>query len=106
MGFKDLQKMDLSLHSKRPSKGILTIEIITFLKDKPMYGGEILRSLKRKIGIDSPRGPIYVLLRKMERDGLLVSIWYFPRSGAARRVYNLTEKGLQYLNCAKEKRKR
>jgi len=103
MGFEDLYKMDFNLPRKKPLKGILPVVIITFLKDKPMHGGEILRSLKRKIRIDSPRGPIYVLLRKMEKDGLLGSKWDFPVSGSARRVYNVTEKGLHYLNCAKEK---
>ena len=98
--------MDFSLSNKQHSKNILTIEIIASLKGKPMYGGEILRSLKSKIGIDSPRGPIYVLLRKMEKDGLLGSKWDFPISGSARRVYNVTEKGLQYLNYAREKLKR
>ena len=40
--------MDINLPRKKPLKGILTVVIITFLKDKPMHGGEIFGLLRGK----------------------------------------------------------
>ena len=71
-----------------------------------MHGGEIYQSLKEKFQIDTPRAIIYSILRKMEGNGLVVSNWDILKSGPARRMYHITEEGLQYLKYARDRLKR
>jgi DNA-binding PadR family transcriptional regulator len=87
-------------------KGIISIAIIELIKDKPAHGGEVYQSLKEKFQIDTPRGVIYVILRRMEVDGLVVSNWDIQESGPARRTYRITEEGLEYLKYAMDKLRR
>ncbi|HJX36435.1 MAG TPA: PadR family transcriptional regulator [Dehalococcoidales bacterium] len=87
-------------------KGILSIAIIELVKVKPIHGGEIYQSLKEKFQIDTPRGIIYTILRKMEGEGLLFSKWDIQESGPARRIYHITEEGLEYLKYAMDRLRR
>lgn len=86
-----------------PLRGLLHIVILSLIKDKTAHGGEIYQRLKEKFGIDAPRAIIYALLRRMERDGLLVSTWDIRESGPARRMYTITEDGLEYYQSALER---
>jgi DNA-binding PadR family transcriptional regulator len=42
----------------------------------------------------------------MEGDGLVVSNWDIQESGPARRLYRITEEGIEYLKYAKDKLRR
>ncbi len=106
MAFGDLTHTALDFHNEAPLKGILSIAIIELIKDKSVHGGEIYQSLKEKYQIDTPRGIIYTLLRRMEGDGLIVSNWDIQESGAARRIYHITEEGLEYRKSSMEKLRR
>ena len=106
MSSEDLRDHDVSLPVEPLFKGILSIAIINLIKGKPMHGGEIYQSLKEKFQIDTPRAIIYSILRKMEGDGLVVSNWDILESGPARRIYHISEEGLQYLKYARDRLKR
>jgi DNA-binding PadR family transcriptional regulator len=106
MSSEDLRHPDSGLPVEPLLKGILSIAIIELIKDKSIHGGEIYQSLKEKFQIDTPRAIIYSVLRKMEGDGLLVSSWDIPESGPARRIYHITEEGLQYLKYAGDRLRR
>jgi DNA-binding PadR family transcriptional regulator len=106
MASEDLQDQDLTLPVEPLFKGILSIAIINIINRKPMHGGEISQVLREKFQIGTPRAIIYVVLRKLEADGLLVSNWVIPESGPARRMYQISEEGLQYLKYARDKLKR
>ena len=93
-------------HTEAPLRGLLHITIINLIKDKPAHGGEIYQSLKEKFKIDVPRGIIYTLLRKMEGDSLIVSNWDIQETGPARRIYHITEDGLEYLKDYLERLRR
>ena len=93
MSSEDLRHQDSGLPVEPLLKGILSIAIIDLVKDKPIHGGEIYQSLKEQFQIDTPRGIIYTILRKMEGEGLLVSNWDIQESGPARRIYHITEEG-------------
>ena len=93
-------------HSDAPLRGLLHITIIHLIKDKPAHGGEIYQSLKEKFRIDVPRGIIYALLRKMEGGSLIVSNWDIQETGPARRIYHITEDGLEYLKSSLERLRR
>ena len=86
--------------------GLLPITALSLIKDKPAHGGEIVQSLKDKYEIEAPRAVIYVMLRGLERHGLVVSKWDIGDSGPAKRQYTITEEGLEYLNVAQERLKK
>ena len=93
-------------HTDAPLRGLLHIAIIDLIKDKPAHGGEIYFAIKEKFKIDAPRGIIYSLLRRMEEDSLIISNWSIQDSGPARRIYHITEDGLEYLKCSLERLRR
>ena len=43
-------------------------------------------------------GNFYRMLRSLEEDGLVCSTWETQNSGPARRVYELTEQGKEFLH--------
>lgn len=86
-----------------PLRGLLHIIILSLIKDKTTHGGKIYQSLKEKFGLDAPRAVIYALLRKTEADGLIVSNWDIKGSGPARRMYTITEDGIEYYQDALER---
>ena len=97
-------------HTERPHfprgmalRGILPIAALSLIKDKPAHGGEIYQTLKEKFDIEAPRAVIYIMLRRMERFGLMVSAWDVPESGPARRKYTITEDGLEHYNYSLER---
>ena len=42
----------------------------------------------------------------MEADSIIVSNWDIQESGPARRIYRITEDGLEYLKCSLERLRR
>jgi poly-beta-hydroxybutyrate-responsive repressor len=44
-------------------------------------------------------GTLYRTLRRLEEDGLVRSTWDTGGAGPARRVYELTDQGLEYLHA-------
>lgn len=89
-----------------PFRGVLPIAVLGLIKDKPAHGGEIYQSLQERFGIDAARPVIYMLLRRLERTGLMVSSWDISESGPAKRKYTITEDGLEYLNRGLEELKK
>lgn len=79
-------------------RGVKELLILTIIKEKPIHGSELHRILKERYGLDIPRAIIYMLLRKMEDEGLIVSQWDIGESGPAKRIYRITEEGLDHLN--------
>jgi len=89
-----------------PLRGVLPIAVLSLIKDKPAHGGEIFQSLHDKFEIEAARPVIYMLMRRMERFGLMISEWDIQESGPARRKYTITEEGLEHLNDGLERLKK
>jgi PadR family transcriptional regulator PadR len=89
-----------------PLRGVIPIAVLSLIKDKPAHGGEIFQSLQEKYGVDVARPVIYMLLRRLERYGLMLSTWDIPENGPARRRYTITEDGLDHLNYGLERLKK
>lgn len=87
----------------QPLRGMLAIAVLGLIKDKPAHGAEIAQSLKDKFEIEAPRPVVYMLLRRLERHGFMVSTWDIQESGPARRRYTITEDGLEYLTQGLER---
>ncbi len=76
-------------------QGMVRFVILNQAAQRPVYGGELRRQL-RKLGYDISPGSLYPLLHAMERGGLLAShIKIFK--GRARKYYKLTPSGRDCL---------
>lgn len=85
---------------------IIPLAVLGLIKDKPTHGGDIYQRLKEHYEIETPKPMIYVLLRRLEKTGLMISSWDIQDSGPAKRRYTITEDGLEYLNLGLERLKK
>lgn len=93
-------------HKPIPIRGFAHLAILKILKEKSTSGSEIQKILSEKYGFEVQLPIVYGLLRKMEHIGLLISQWDTSESGPAKRIYTITEEGLEYLNRGIEKVKK
>ncbi len=89
-----------------PLGGLLPLAVLSLIKDKPTHGGEIYQGLEEKFELKVPRPVIYILLRKLEKAGLMVSKWDIPESGPAKRTYTISEDGIEAIKFGLEKLKK
>uniref|UniRef100_A0A7J2U5I7 PadR family transcriptional regulator n=1 Tax=Ignisphaera aggregans TaxID=334771 RepID=A0A7J2U5I7_9CREN len=85
-----------------PVRGLLSLAILSLIKRKAMHGAEVHRLLKEKFGIEVPKSIVYVLLRRLEHLGFVTSKWETEEGGPARRVYMITDEGIEYLEAVVE----
>ncbi|RLD20214.1 MAG: hypothetical protein DRI33_01710 [Caldiserica bacterium] len=81
------------------SGNILLAGLLFLLIGKPTYGYILVDRLK-DIGINPsfvPYSIAYRLLHNMEIEGLVISKWDVEVAGPSKRVYSITDKGVQYL---------
>lgn len=76
-------------------KGIITLLIMRFLVDKPMYGYSLQLAISEKIGRDMPQGTIYVLLKSLEKRGLIELCE--TQVERDRKLYSITQEGRKFL---------
>ena len=100
------KKREHIFFTKTPIRGLLHILILKILKESQIHGGEIYRQLKDKYDVDAPKPIIYGVLRRMEKLGFLTSKWDIEEGGPAKRIYLITEEGLDYLEWAIENLKK
>lgn len=72
---------------------------LLLLAEAPSHGYDLLSQLGGLgLGSTDPGG-LYRLLRGMERDGLVASSWETSAAGPARRIYEITEDGVEWLHA-------
>lgn len=76
-------------------RGHLDLLILAMLKAGPAHGYAVISGLAaRSNGVfEFPEGTVYPALQRLEREGLIASDWE-SESGRKRRVYRLTDAGL------------
>ncbi|MEM3560653.1 MAG: PadR family transcriptional regulator [Nitrososphaerota archaeon] len=91
---ESLPKLEIQIH-----KGVLTILCLLLLKRKTMYGYELTREVKNTTEniIIVREGTLYPILHRLEKRGLIESIWEKSSKGPPRRIYKLTNFGDQIL---------
>ena len=104
-GGKRAEKHELSslIDTKAPIfkgfiRGMLPLYLLLALRDRPVHGTELIRSLSAMSGHTwqpSP-GSVYPVLRRLEEEGLLSGRWRRSQ-GAPQRVYKLTAEGRRQL---------
>lgn len=80
--------------------GFIQPWLLLLLSEKSAHGYELLDKLNQNEdtkGIDP--GFLYRTLRQFEQDGLVKSSWDVEGRGPARRVYEITPDGIEYLHA-------
>lgn len=71
--------------------------ILLKLAKKPAHGYELIELLGQESDSPPDPGNFYRLLRSMEEEELVCSTWDTQNTGPARRVYELTDQGFEFL---------
>lgn len=80
--------------------GFIQPWLLLLLSEEPAHGYELLDKLNQNEdtrGMDL--GFLYRTLRQFEQDGLVKSSWDVEGRGPARRVYEITPDGVEYLHA-------
>lgn len=80
-------------------RGFVQPWVLLLLAEKPAHGYELIERLAQEE--DTPAadpGFLYRTLRQFEEEGLVRSSWDTEGRGPARRIYTLTDEGLEYLH--------
>lgn len=78
-------------------KGVLEMCILFKLKDEPLYGYELMKSV-RQVFPDVYEGSIYTILRRLNATGYTDITQQESPNGPARKYYGITQDGRDYLN--------
>ncbi|MFU8772581.1 MAG: PadR family transcriptional regulator [Anaerolineales bacterium] len=78
--------------------GFLQPRLLVKLAQKPAHGYELMETLGQLDEIGPDPGNLYRILRNLEDEGLVQSSWDTDNPGPARRVYQITPQGLDYLH--------
>lgn len=78
-------------------KGILEMCILFQLKNEPVYGYELMKSV-RQVFPDVYEGSIYTILRRLNATGYTEITQIESPNGPVRKYYCITQSGLEYLN--------
>lgn len=76
-------------------RGIMTLLILRMLWEKPMHGYSLQTSISETIKRDMPQGTIYVLLKSLEKRGLIEI--YETQGERDRKLYTITARGTKFL---------
>jgi len=74
-------------------KGVLELCILNDIRNRKMYGYDIIKKLCRTEGLIISDGVIYPLLRRLRSNGLVKIFMQDSPEGPTRKYYKLTEKG-------------
>lgn len=74
--------------------------ILSILISGEDYGYQIIKQVREVSGgvLEWSDNMLYPVLRRMEKDGLLVSRWKISKKDRLRRYYRITEKGRKELD--------
>lgn len=92
--------MNLEKWKSQIVRGTLEYCILLMLNKKTYYGYEILQELSCYPIISSTESTVYPLLRRLEKEKFLKSVWRDSAEGLPpRKYYSLTPEGSEYLNA-------
>jgi DNA-binding PadR family transcriptional regulator len=93
--------MNKSVFSSELVRSSTDLVILALLRDRPMYGYEILMTLSERGNgeFQFKQGTLYPVLYRLEREGWIRAKWETPPKGKKRKVYCLTAEGKKELYC-------
>lgn len=86
-----------ALAARHPPRELLTAWLLLLIGREATHGYELRRRLEAN-GLAIDLAAMYRLLRKLESEGRLESIWGEAIAGPRRRMYRLTSQGLSELD--------
>jgi PadR family transcriptional regulator PadR len=89
--------IEANLMDTQMKKGILEMCILFKLKDEPLYGYELMKSV-RQVFPDVYEGSVYTILRRLKATGYTCVTQKKSTSGPTRKYYGITSQGLDYLS--------
>lgn len=78
-------------------KGTLELVILAALKERKLYGLEILKLLHSFETMMITEGTLYPLMDRLKRDGVIDAEWQQEGEKRPRKYYHLSEKGEEKL---------
>ena len=89
--------------NKELLKGSTTMIVLNLLKEKNMYGYEMIKELKEKSQnvFELKEGTLYPILHSLEENNFITSYWD-NSTGKNRKYYAITKKGMNNLKEKKE----
>ena len=87
-------------HKEQILKGIMTLLILKLLSQNPMHGYSLQTEISSIIKRDLPQGTIYVLLKSLERRGLITI--YETQAERDKKIYTITQNGVSFLEGHRE----
>ena len=82
---------------RRVSRNFLDILILRLIQTEPMWGYKIIKKIEKLFGIKIRHGALYPLLNRLEANGF-VSSKKIAKGGRVRKVYEITSKGIQFID--------
>lgn len=80
-------------------RSFLQPQLLMALLKKPAHGYELMERLAGEDGAVVDPGLLYRTLRQLEEEGLVRSAWNTDGGGPARRLYETTPEGREYLGA-------
>jgi len=74
-------------------KGVLELCILNDIRNRRMYGYEIVRKLRKIEGLIISEGVVYPILSRLKRQGLVKTSIQESPEGPPRKYYQLTQQG-------------
>ena len=82
-------------------KGVMEIVVLSMLRRKDFYGYELVTEISKYI--EMSEGPIYPLLNRFKKDGLVDTYLAESHNGPPRKYYRITDTGrTEYEESLKE----
>lgn len=81
-------------------KGSIVPVVLKLLKERPMYGYEMVKVVKERSAgrFEWKEGTLYPALHRLEGEGLLKAKWELAPTQKRRKYYHLTRKGYKALD--------
>ena len=83
---------------QRITRNLLDIQILRLIQTQPSWGYNIKKRIEAVFNVRIRHGALYPLLNEMERKEFLTSQKQ-QQGGRTRKVYFITEKGKEYVEC-------
>ena len=79
-------------------KGVLELCILNDIRNRKMYGYEIVRRMRKIEGLIISEGAIYPILSRLKRQDLVETSIQESPDGPARKYYKLTKQGEEMIS--------
>ncbi len=83
---------------QRIFRNFLDLMVLRLIKREPMWGYKIIKHVEDEYEVKLRHGALYPMLNNLEKSGLVRSRRE-AKGGRARKLYEITSKGIQFINA-------